>query len=258
MASNFSMILCEGKTDAILLSYLLIKNFEWEYIKTSKELPHFEIVKNNEEFNWYQHSNGSKCAIWGVGGFDNLIYKFKEVIERNIKDPNNIFGKIVSMFDCDKIVDEGLDVKDKLKEWLDSANVNLIGECKDDDWFNVKYLTLDSDPKELQSKILPIIIPPEKKEGNLEIFLLESLEKQGGEEEIIVSNAEEFIKTLTDKSITYLNSRRLPPKAQLGSVLSVFSPDWVFSELDRRLTLVDWSELPSLIEAYQKLEDLQS
>jgi len=62
------IILCEGKTDAILLSYFLIRRFGWEYIKG--QIVGLPINKENEVLNWYRNSKypDQELAIWGVGG----------------------------------------------------------------------------------------------------------------------------------------------------------------------------------------------
>ena len=53
------IILCEGKTDAILISYFLERKFGWSYIKWSRIKKNmknwFQINQGNEVLNWYNH-----------------------------------------------------------------------------------------------------------------------------------------------------------------------------------------------------------
>ncbi len=68
------MILCEGITDAILLSYFLCKKFGWKFLKDSKSTIRFNITKHNQILNWYQHPEYEKIqlGIWGTGGLENI------------------------------------------------------------------------------------------------------------------------------------------------------------------------------------------
>lgn len=63
------LILCEGETDAILLSYYLEKVAGWKY---SKKRP-IDIVKKqeNESVNWYKKDK-DYLLICAVGGKDNF------------------------------------------------------------------------------------------------------------------------------------------------------------------------------------------
>jgi hypothetical protein len=54
----------------------------------------------------------------------------------------------------------------------------------------------------------------------------------------------------------YLGDARLRPKAILGAALSVFSPDWVFGDLDQRLTAVQWADVQMVAAEYQRFGDL--
>ena len=45
-------------------------------------------------------------------------------------------------------------------------------------------------------------------------------------------------------------------EGKTDAILSVMSPDWVFSELDERLTLVKWEEIKSVESIYEKLSEL--
>jgi hypothetical protein len=100
---------------------------------------------------------------------------------------------------------------------------------------------------------LSIILPPESK-GNLEVFLLNALKESSSNDRFLVEEAERFINNIPKEP--YLLKSRLRQKAWLGSVLSVMSPDWVFTSLDERLKKVSWENLESAFSAYQKLRDL--
>ena len=75
------IILCEGKTDAILISYFL-KKFGW--IHVTRLVIGLPFDGTNEVLNWYKHQEkpGQELAIWGVGGIDQIPVKLRHIIER--------------------------------------------------------------------------------------------------------------------------------------------------------------------------------
>ncbi len=62
-----TLILCEGKTDAILISYLLCKMSGWNPTKANKKMSVIVSEKNNEFAYWYVRDD-DKLLICGVGG----------------------------------------------------------------------------------------------------------------------------------------------------------------------------------------------
>jgi hypothetical protein len=236
------IILCEGKTDALLLG--------WKY--TKNEAIKFPIDKDNEVLYWYDHSEkpDQELAIWGVGGIDRIPIGLSNVISRTRRErgyPDNRFDKIAIFFDRDKrtngeclellktwFKDNQIDIKPKLGQWLHT----------------VMKLAINTDH---QLNILPIVLPTKAK-GNLEIFLTNSLRDQSVHDKLLVDKTKRFINKIPDEP--YLTKDRLRSKACLGSILSVISPDWVFSELDRRLKLIEWEKLESVSLVYSLLGEL--
>jgi len=247
------IILCEGKTDAILISYFLIKRFGWEYMREAViKLP---IEKDNEVLNWYRHPEkpDQELAIWGVGGIDEILVKLELVIDRtrNEQTPDNRFERIVLFFDRNSRSKK--QCEDLLEKWIVESGLEVSDKLQLGEWDDAS-LALNKTPKEdHQLRMLPIVLPPDS-EGNLEIFLMKSLKKQSCHERQLVDEAGKFIDCLPKEP--YLSKKRFRPKACLGSILSVMSPDWVFSELNERLTRVQWEELESVTTAYEKLSEL--
>ena len=52
-----ALILCEGKTDAILISYLLCKVSGWKPAKADKKMSISVSEKNNESAYWYSRND---------------------------------------------------------------------------------------------------------------------------------------------------------------------------------------------------------
>ena len=138
-------------------------------------------------------------------------------------------------------------------------------------WFNHAEVTFDKVPSlgrwnngsiELNLKpsnrysqeFLCIVLPPDSN-GALETFLLGCLQQKSPDDRVIVDEAKNFIDRIPLEH-PYLNHKRLRQKACMGSVLSVVSPDWVYSELETRLTQVQWENLPVASSIYQELERL--
>lgn len=101
-----SLILCEGKTDAILISYLLCKQWGWSYISSkNKKFKNYQIdvsEKNNESAEWYIKDN-NEVLICGVGGNTNFSNFFEDKIRSiqvNYKE-EDIFKKIICVVDKD-------------------------------------------------------------------------------------------------------------------------------------------------------------
>lgn len=247
------IILCEGKTDAILISYFLIRRFNWIY--TKDEIVGLPVEKDNETLNWYYHLEkaGSELAIWGVGGIDEIPIKLSEVVDRtrNEKIRGNRFDRIVIFFDRADL-DNGQCVNLVL-EWLNHANLTTNNDPNIGQWTNAAINIKSTPPQEHQVEILPIVLPPDGN-GELETFLLDSLNESSDDDTLLVGRARAFIGDIPDEP--YLLRRRFRPKACLGSVLSVISPDWVFSEIDNRLRQVEWERLEEVANIYGELEEL--
>jgi len=73
------LILCEGKTDAILISYYLAKTAGWQYSRTCPNGLDIKTNKGNEAIKCYVNNN-EYLAICSVGGKDNFGSFFKTYI----------------------------------------------------------------------------------------------------------------------------------------------------------------------------------
>jgi hypothetical protein len=247
------IILCEGKTDAILISYFLIRRFHWIY--TKDEIIGLPADNDNETLNWYYHPErpGSQLAIWGGGGIDDIPIKLSQVVDRtkNERTEENRFDRIVIFFDRADL--DNAQCVDRVREWSNNANLTINNDLGIGQWSNATIDIKSTPPQEHQVEVLPIVLPPDGN-GELETFLLNSLSASSDADELLVERARVFIDDIPDEP--YLSHRRYRPKACLGSVLSVISPDWVFSRLDERLLLIEWETLEQVANIYGMLEEL--
>ena len=119
------IILCEGKTDAILISYFL-KKFGW--IHVTRLVIGLPFDGTNEVLNWYKHQEkpGQELAIWGVGGIDQIPVKLRHIIERTRNETTSVnrFARVVIFFDCDDRTEAKCKVM--VKAWATDSGLDII------------------------------------------------------------------------------------------------------------------------------------
>ncbi|MGD8668410.1 MAG: hypothetical protein PVI58_20580 [Desulfobacterales bacterium] len=142
---------------------------------------------------------------------------------------------------------------DCVLEWSNNANLTVHSDLVIGQWSNATIVIKSTPPQDHEVEVLPIVLPPDGN-GELETFLLNALRASSDEDELLVDRARVFVGDIPDEP--YLSHRRYRPKACLGSVLSVISPDWVFSRLDERLLLIEWERLEQVANIYSMLEVL--
>lgn len=247
------IILCEGKTDAILISYFLIVKYGWEYIpKGPVKLP---CDLENETLNWYRKPGRETQAlsIWGVGGIDEVPTKLKHIVDRTRYERNhsNRFSTIALYFDRDRKDDQ--DCRELTQRWIGNCGISCQGAINLGEWMT-GTLTLEKQPSEKHAIRLVAIALPPNSPGNLETYLLNSIQNYSDLDNNLVSKAKKFVDGLPDHP--YLEQPRYRPKAALGSVLSIMSPDWVFSKLDDRLKRIQWEQLIREENVYSRLGEI--
>lgn len=241
-----SILLCEGKSDAILISYYLNKTKGWEFSNKKDKRKITIPVRNqeNEEVKWYS-LNDDLLVIWGVGGKDNLRYSINEVLKNiRFEKRERAFDKIVILRDRDNT--EDIDsILQELSECLD------VIRLENNNWNEVEYINEFNDL--INVKILPIIIPFNK-HGALETFLLEAITEMGEEESLIVNKSKEFISNF--RLAKYLFNERLKLKGELAVTLGTMFPQKTFTPIDYMLKDINWEEYRTIQEGFRKLEEI--
>ena len=93
------VILCEGKTDAILLSYYLEKVSGWKY---SKKMPKNFTIKpdnDNQSVNCYI-KDSDQLLICAVGGKDGFEKFYQDKLSSPILD-SNVINRLAIIIDRD-------------------------------------------------------------------------------------------------------------------------------------------------------------
>ena len=84
-----STILCEGKSDAIILGYILIAEYSYNFLNTKDAFKYTRInvlVQNQEqEVYWYKNNENIVC-VCSVGGKDNFL----NFLNLTLLPPNSI------------------------------------------------------------------------------------------------------------------------------------------------------------------------
>lgn len=252
-----TLILCEGKTDAIILSYFLSKKYNWKHVSNRemnkskyKDIIRFQI---NENQSCCLYENGEKLLlIYACGGIEEIPKKINEVADINSQsDFEKRFNKIIVMTDKDE--NELNELEIKFNEWIKKSKIELNEKLEIGNWILTKTKqNIIGETKFFEAKMLFLVLPKEGT-GNLEVFLLEALRETGIEE--VIEEAKKYIENVKETP-TISNKTRKITKAKLQAVFSVLSPEWVFSELDERLLSVEWEKLEEVNKMYKNFNKL--
>jgi len=251
-----NIILCEGKTDSILLSYYLGKVVGWNFNKKLTKRIALPIRNwENEEVNVYTKGE-DELIIWAVGGQRNFDYAITQIIKVNrISEKEHAYKKVIIIRDRDVIEDEQI----VLKEIQDVFNANHISIeiTINNNWSSSEYVNEYNEKEQTKEKneikVLPIIIPFDKA-GALETFILDAICEIGEEESHIVGKSREFISSF---SLTkYLNTQRLKVKGELAVALGTLFPQKTFTPIDSMLKNINWEEYKTIQQGFKKLEEI--
>ena len=243
------LMLCEGKTDAILVSYLLCKLSGWIPIKSNKKekVKVLTEEKKNESAYWYERGE-DRLLICGVGGKDKFSDFFADKLSDVILNypPQDSFDKLVVIHDKD--TDTINDIENKIKASL----APIASFVQNNQWVSNDFT--DAFGKEIKIDILGLIIPFEN-EGALESVMLDSLKEKSPEREIVESS-ERFVDEVKNIAKEFINIPRMELKAKLGVTFAVLSPMKVFTYIDELIKTVNWEEYDSIREVFSKILEL--
>ncbi len=242
-----TVLLCEGKTDAILISYLLCKTSGWCPAKPEKGMRITVNEAKNESAYWYNRNDDS-LLICGVGGKDNFKDFFSNKIYDMIRDypQEKTFDKIIIVQDKDTETVTALE--NKIANYIHPIDAQI----KNDQWIVGQYNNSFNNSKTVN--ILGLIIPFDN-DGALETVLLESLKEENDKKEI-VERSELFVDEMKICAEKYISNPRMVLKAKLGVVFAVLSPMKVFSFIDEIIKAVEWEKSESLKTVFSNIINL--
>ena len=239
-----SVILCEGHTDAILLSYYLGRVYGWKPLKRQPTNCFITVDSQNQDVNWYKKAD-DELLICAVDGNTNFGSFYHNKIEHPLID-SDLFQKLVVITDHDK---------NTIKTIEKSVNDAIWGETayfKNGIWTEATYYNSFAEEKKLQV-LLKII--PEKYEGALETVMLDAIAEDPYDNEI-VNRCKAFIDEIRPFAEKYINKDRLALKAKLSATWAVQSPEKVFRFIDQQIRMVAWENSTVLKSCFAELSEL--
>ena len=238
------LILCEGETDAILLSYYLGQIAGRKYCNKVPKNLDIKKHSDNESVNWYKKGD-DYLLICGVGGKDN----FGKFFETRIKAPLvtvNAFEKIAIIIDRDnRNVNE-------IRNSLLLSMGDFFDDIRDREWCSNSY---QDGYGIAQSLELLLVVIPKEHLGALETVLLDAISEKPYDKNI-VEKATVFVRKMRLEASKYIGSDRLQLKAQLGVTWAVQFPEKVFSRIDEQIKNVQWEKYEVLRECFSSLEKI--
>ncbi len=245
-----NIILCEGKTDAILLSYYLEKVAGWRFSKgltKNVDLPQRNL--DNEEVNVYEKS-GNELVIWAVGGQSNFDFAVSRIISLNKSfSLNQIYTKLVIIKDRDQD-DDLVNILGEMKNIFFSNGIG-ISINSNNEWCSTLY---ENDFNEhINMHFLPMIIPFDK-QGALETFVLDAISEMGQEEREIVIQSKKFISDFNLSN--YLFNPRLKIKGEFAVALGTMFPQKTFTPIDNMLKNINWEKYSTIQQGFKRLQEI--
>lgn len=244
-----TIILCEGKTDAVLLSYYIDKVCGFEVVKgkVNKQLT-LGQNKGNEFFSWHEKDN-DYVAIWGIGGKDCFKRSIADFFNALKKSPDTLtYDAIAIVCDRDLIRNDEI-ILSEFSDFFLEANIPFANNKVSIG----NYLNSFGEKREINSFALII---PQEQFGALETVLLEAI-KGNAYDKKIVERSDDFVNQIRYEADRYIKNDRLALKAKLSTVFAIMTPEKVFNFIDEILvTTVKWEDKDYLTELFSELVKL--
>lgn len=241
MSKQGQIILCEGMTDQILISYYLIQVSGWKYIQKRND-----VWLNEKNVEWYE-KEGKIVGIWATGGND-FRESIKTILKRVVMDDVVLDIIIVTDHDEENEVQERIcRINETVRHWLDESQPQIALPGK---WYKLK---VKGGFSEIELNFYLLLIP-QNENGALEHFALHAIAENDSDAHTAIEQVKDFIKNF--RSTKYLIHRRDKQKAELSVSLSVFSPDKVFMTMNEYLGSVDWKKYETYNKQFAVLSEM--
>lgn len=241
------LIMCEGKTDAILLGYYLMKTDDWEFERKAPSGLAIKAQEQNENVAWYKKGD-EKLMICAVGGKDNFEHFFSRDIQRAILNASSgdPFPRIALVTDRDdrNIEEIERDIAEQLSPFF--------AGIQNREWVTNCYL--DSFGMKKQVEALLLVIPAEH-QGALENVMLDAISEDVYDKNI-VERCAAFAAELRPEAERYIATDRLHLKANLSTVWAIQSPEKAFDFIDTQIKSVQWEKYETLNQCFGILKGI--
>lgn len=242
-----NLILCEGETDAILLSYYLQRTCGWSFVKKSPPGVNIKADRvHGESANWYQRG-GDHLLICAVGSKNRFRCFFDEKIAPPlISSSAAVFSKIAL------IVDHDDETEAEIIQRIQSELPLVARNAEQNAWVIHDY---ENGYHETQQLDFLLLIIPKDREGALETLLLSAISEDPYDKNI-VDRSKEFVERIAPEADRYIGKRRLVLKAYLGVTWAIQSPQKVFQFIDNQLRDTPWEKSETLRGTFEKILEI--
>ncbi len=241
------LILCEGETDAVLLSYYLEQAAEWKYCKKAPEGLKIKANAKNQSVNWYR-KNDDYLLICAVGGKDNFENFFKDHIAETLPlVSQETFEKVAFVTDRDDRKTK--DVEDSINSALEGVSVTV----KNNEWSVGDYKDRYGSKKTLE--VLLVIIPKER-QGALETAMLDAISEKPTDKKIVDETKKFASEMRRGIASDYIKNDGDELKVRLGLTWAIQYPEKVFRLIDEQIKNVRWEESATLRSLFSKLIEI--
>lgn len=243
-----SLILCEGKTDCILLQYYLEKVHSWD----RKGKSSFHAV--DKAWSNYFEKDGNTLIISETGGCSRISEGLLTAINRNKMaapgSKDDFFDKIVIFTDNDEI-GTACNLINEIEDALRKNSVTFVSLLKKGTWNKIDIETIEG----LKNCELYIMFIPFDENGALETYLLKCIGDGNVYDKEIIDKSKIFVDTV-DPDEKYLNKRRLKIKAKFDVYFSVRTAVDQFAERQNILKSVDWENYNNIRNDFRVFAEL--
>ncbi|MBQ9302866.1 DUF3226 domain-containing protein [Butyrivibrio sp.] len=238
------IILCEGETDAILLSYYLGKVSGWAFCKKSPVNIAIKADSFQESVNWYEKGE-DKLLICAVGGKDNVKAFFNKKVLKPIVNAGS-FSRIALVLDRD---DKEVG---SMESHASAIFRPVISSMINNKWIENTYEDAYGNEQTIEALLVAI---PTEHQGALETLMMDSISEDPYDAEI-VKRAGAFVKEMRDVASKYIDSNRQELKAHLGVTWAVQYPEKVFKLMNEQIQSVPWEKSAILHKCFEQLENI--
>lgn len=243
-----SLILCEGKTDCILLQYYLEKVHLWKYkdrngIRIERKCWSNCFVKDKHTLNIAETKGCSKLV-------QGLLYAIKRNEMAAPGSTNDFYDKIVIFTDNDDNNVPNKMISD-IYNGISETSVSFVNPIKSGIWNKGTLMGIDGN-KEFELLLLFI---PFDENGALETYLLNCIGKSDMYDKQIIEKGNYFVDTIDPES-RYLTQRRLKTKAKFDVYFSVRTSAEQYAQRQNILREVDWENYETIRNDFKIFGDL--
>lgn len=235
------LILCEGATDAILLSYYLGKTAGWKFCRKPPKNIMIKEDRIEESINWYERGD-DRLLICGVGGKDRVKGFFEKKIKPAIIN-SDAFERIALMLDRD---DKEIEA---IEEYASNIFNPVISRTENDKWIDNTYINGFNQTKSIE---MLLVIIPVMHQGALETVLLDAISEDPYDANI-VELVTEFTARMRVEASRYIDSNRKELKSRLGVTWAVQYPEKVFKLINEQIQSVPWENSEILHQCFHEL-----